>query len=70
MENEKPIEEIVKLVGISHSAYNRDSHKHEQQGLVFQCEFINEDSAPYEYRMVECCATGIILILLTFMVYK
>ena len=55
---EREITEIIRLIDVSHTGWNRKVHALIHKGLVFQCEFIGKDNEPYEYKIVEVSASG------------
>lgn len=57
---EKEIQDIIKLIDVTHSGFNRKSHDLKHKGLTFQCEFIGSNNEPYEYNIIEVTAEGIV----------
>lgn len=55
---EREISEIIRLVDVGHSGWNRKTHKLIHKGLTVQCEFIAKNDEPYEYKIVEVSASG------------
>ena len=55
---ERDLREIIRLIDVTHSGWNRKRHKLLHQGLVIQCEFTAKNDEPYEYKIVEVSASG------------
>ena len=55
---EREINDIIKLIDVTHSGWNRKVHELVHKGLVFQCEFVGQNNEPYEYKIIEVSASG------------
>ena len=55
---EREISDIIKLIDVTHTGYNRKTHDLVHKGLSFQCEFTGMNNEPYEYNIIEVSASG------------
>ena len=55
---ERNIDEIIKLIDVTHTGWNRKVHDFIRKALVFQCEFVGQNNEPYEYKINEVYSSG------------